>query len=336
MLFLPKPLSMRTLPEALLREDVKGAHKAGRCAVGSYAIYLSSYLFDNRFYIPYAAIERVFKRVAMSKGGFSGRGVFAALSYLVVIYDGGKEKQVYFKREEDVDLFIAAMQEYDLDIKYISKSGEEQRRKERAEKTKKPKVVLSAEGEELARELEAFRLYLEEEPLLFAELSAAARRKRADDRSNPFYKWLALAITLLGAACSIFGIISLIRGGGEFPICFTVFGLALIFLFSGAAVLPTGRNNSIYIRKRYERALSKAEAYAEEYPRLMMPSLYAHPATVTLMKRAVEEGKALSATEALECTKAYLKATDSSVQVEKEEFDLIMQVKPIFLIEGYR
>ena len=34
-------------------------------------------------------VTRVYKRVAMSKGGFSGKGIFATLSYLVVEFDGG-------------------------------------------------------------------------------------------------------------------------------------------------------------------------------------------------------------------------------------------------------
>mgnify|MGYP007103992378 CR=1 FL=1 len=32
-------------------------------------------------------VTRVYKRVAMSKGGFSGKGIFATLSYLVVEFD---------------------------------------------------------------------------------------------------------------------------------------------------------------------------------------------------------------------------------------------------------
>lgn len=39
----------------------------------------------------------------MSSGGFSGKGVFASMAYLVVEYDGGKQKQCNFKDERDVD-----------------------------------------------------------------------------------------------------------------------------------------------------------------------------------------------------------------------------------------
>ena len=52
-------------------------------------------------------VRRVFKRVAMSKGGFTGNGVFGAIPYLVVEYGDGTQKQCTFKREEDVDDLLA-------------------------------------------------------------------------------------------------------------------------------------------------------------------------------------------------------------------------------------
>ena len=47
----------------------------------------------------------------MSKGGFTGKGVFGTLSYLVVVYENGQEKQCNFKHEEDVDRFLAYIEE---------------------------------------------------------------------------------------------------------------------------------------------------------------------------------------------------------------------------------
>ncbi len=52
----------------------------------------------------------------MSKGGFTGKGVFGTLSYLVVVYEDGKEKQCNFKHEEDVDRFVAYIEEKYPDI----------------------------------------------------------------------------------------------------------------------------------------------------------------------------------------------------------------------------
>ena len=47
-----------------------------------------------------------------------------------------------------------------------------------------------------------------------AELSRAAKAKRVNDHTNPAYKWVALAIVIAGAAAMVYGIITLIRGGG--------------------------------------------------------------------------------------------------------------------------
>ena len=52
-------------------------------------------------------MKRIFKRVAMSKGGFTGKGVFRSIPYLVVELDDGTVKQCNFKYENDVDMLIA-------------------------------------------------------------------------------------------------------------------------------------------------------------------------------------------------------------------------------------
>ena len=64
-------------------------------------MYLNSFYIDRKYYIPIPSIQRIFKRIAMRKGGFTGKGVFGTLSYLVVVYENGKEKQCNFKHEYD-------------------------------------------------------------------------------------------------------------------------------------------------------------------------------------------------------------------------------------------
>ena len=103
MIFKPHPLSTSRLPASELEKDRKSCRKIGPCGVGKKAIYLNSFYIDRCYYIPFTAIRRVFKRVAMSKGGFSGRGVFASMPYLVVEYDDGQQKQCNFKYENQVD-----------------------------------------------------------------------------------------------------------------------------------------------------------------------------------------------------------------------------------------
>ena len=84
---------IESLEKEELAQDKKHCRKFGPCGVGEKAIYLNSFYFERRYYIPLTSVKRVFKRVAMSKGGFTGKGLFATIPYLVVEYDNGEEKQ---------------------------------------------------------------------------------------------------------------------------------------------------------------------------------------------------------------------------------------------------
>ena len=103
MIFKPHPLSTSQLPASELEKDRKSCRKVGPCGIGKKAIYLNSFYVDRCYYIPFTAVRRVFKRVAMSKGGFSGKGMFASIPYLVVEYDDGQLQQCNFKYENQVD-----------------------------------------------------------------------------------------------------------------------------------------------------------------------------------------------------------------------------------------
>lgn len=103
----PQRLGNLSLPDMELTEDKKTCRKFGPCGVGKKAIYLNSFYIERRYYVPMKSVKRIFKRIAMSKGGFTGKGAFGTLPYLVVEYDDGKEKQCNFKHEEDVDRPLA-------------------------------------------------------------------------------------------------------------------------------------------------------------------------------------------------------------------------------------
>ena len=87
MLFKPVQLGREALERDVLVQDRKSCKRFGPCGVGEKALYLSSFYRSCRYYLPYGGITRVFKRVAMSKGGYSHKGVFASIPYLVVEYD---------------------------------------------------------------------------------------------------------------------------------------------------------------------------------------------------------------------------------------------------------
>ena len=125
MLFKPAQLGLAHLDSAELEADKKACKKIGPCGVGKKALYLNSFYIDRRYYLPYGSITRVFKRVAMSQGGFTGKGMFASMAYLVVEYDGGKQKQCNFKDERDVDALLDLLAKEQPQIKRLSAAGEQ-------------------------------------------------------------------------------------------------------------------------------------------------------------------------------------------------------------------
>jgi hypothetical protein len=307
--------------------------------VGQKALYLNSFFIDRRYYLPISSVTRVYKRIAMSKGGFSGKGMFASIPYLVVEYDGGKEKQCNFKYEETVDLLLACLQKMHPQIKTVSAAAEQrlaQAAAEQAARDAKLRAALTPERQALADELERQRAFLQQQPELGARLAAASKAKRVNERTNPTYKWAALAIFLLGLAAGIYGLFSLVTNRGDWGGYLTLIGFALVFFFASSNVLPTARNNRKAILAQLAAARAEVETCLAQYPgAFSLPARYAHPIVLARMERVVLEGRAADAGEALDVVKADLKALNNTVQVTQEEYDEVVTVKPMFLIENY-
>lgn len=334
MIFKPHPLSA-ALPAPELETDKTHCEKFGPCGVGKKAIYLNSFFLDRRYYIPFSSIQRVYKRLAMSKGGFTGKGLFASIPYLVVEYDNGKEKQCNFKYEEQVDQLLACLERDHPEIKLVSAAAEKRLAERERERAARKKPDLSPQAQKSLQSLQDAADYLEKRPELALELSQSAKRKRAYLRSNPSYRWVALAITLMGLAALVYGIYLFTQHGG-FAAYFTLFGLGAIFLFSGASVLPTAQNNKGAIMGRAEQAQKAMEGYLSFYHDFPVPARYAHPIVLKRMRQVIEEGRAIRPAEALEAVKKDLKALNSSVEVDQEEYDEVVAIKPMFLNENYQ
>ena len=182
MIFRPAQLGMAKLDRLELEADKKACRKIGPCGVGKKALYLNSFYIDRRYYLPYGSISRVFKRVAMSSGGFTGKGMFASMAYLVVEYDGGKQKQCNFKDERDVDKLLEVLAKEQPQIPLLSEAGEQALQKKEAEKAARKLPELTDEAKHSVTVLRKAKEYLEEKPELAEELSAAERRKRAQLR----------------------------------------------------------------------------------------------------------------------------------------------------------
>ena len=338
MIFKPAQLGLARLDAHELEGDKKACRKIGPCGVGKKALYLNSFYIDRRYYLPYGSITRVFKRVAMSSGGFTGKGMFASMAYLVVEYDGGKQKQCNFKDERDVDALLALLAKEQPQIKLLSAAGEQVLEKKEAEKAARKLPELSKDAQHSLTVLKKAKEYLEAKPEIAEELSAAERRKRAQLKSKPVYKYVALIISLFGVVAAAYGIHSLLTHSGNYGIYFALFGFAAIFLFSSYNMMPTARNNNSAIMKRAEKAEAAMADYLKPYPHgtFPVPGQYAHPVVLKQMMDAVEEGRAVTVPEALEAVKNRLREVNADVQVEQEEYDEIVQIKAMFLNHDYQ
>ncbi len=333
MSFAPVRLGNTVLEAETAAADRKSCRRFGPCGVGEKALYLNDLLIDRHFYVGFGSVRRVFKRVAMSQGGFSGKGAFGSIPYLVVQYDDGQEKQCTFKREEDVDELLAYLGQVHPEIPRLSVGGEQRLAKKAQQEASRYLEELTPQAQSAREELERARKFLSGYPELTAQLAAAAKAKRINEHTNPAYRWVALAIVLAGAAALVYGIISW-RGGSDFGVYFALFGFAAVFFFSGAHVLPTAKNN----RRAVERAWDEAQAamanvLPEDFP---LPARYAHPIVLDRMIRILREGRAQSKEEALDVLKADLRALTADVQVEQEEHDEVVVIKPLFLVSDYQ
>lgn len=176
MILKPVQLGREALERDVLIKDRKSCKRFGPCGVGERALYLGSFYLNCRYYLPYSEITRVYKRVAMSKGGFSHKGIFASIPYLVAEYDGGREKQCTYKHEEQVDQLLACLKQTHPEIRQVSAAAEARLAEREREQAPKPELTEEARRTlEVLKEAEAI---LEKRPDLYLELSKSARAKR--------------------------------------------------------------------------------------------------------------------------------------------------------------
>ena len=334
-MFAPQPICNIKLAPDVLRDDKKHCRKIGPCGIGEKAVYLNSFFIDRRYYVVYADIRRVFKRVAMSKGGFSGKGAFGSIPYLVVLLSNGTEQQCNFKYEEQVDEFLNRIRRTHPEIPTVSEEAEKRLAEERLKEEARYVKDLSPAASAAIGDLKRAKSWLEDQPDIPEELSLAAKKKRSIDRMNPYYRYAALAIFLLALGSLIFGIISLLRHDG-IAIYFVLFGMAFMFYTMSSQVLPTGRNNKRYAEERWLKAVASSAALTAKYEGFPVPPQYAHPASFDRMIRVIREGRAEDINAAWDIMKSDLKAINSDVTVSQTEYDEITAIKPMFLLCEYK
>ncbi len=335
MLFPPRLIGTTPLDDAALAEDRRSCEKLGPCGVGKRAVYMGGRYVDRGFYVVYGDVDRIFKRVAMSRGGFTGKGLFGAMAYLVVRLRDGREKQSYFKREDEVDRLLGIIAREHPEIPTHSEAAERRLREAEAAERARYLDELSPEASAAADELRAAREKLERRRALCDRLAFAARQKRVIDGVSPTYRFAAAAIFLLSVAAAALGV-WLLQRGQERAEPVAAFGFALIFLVISARVMPTGRSNRRYAQRQWDAALADARAMTAEAGGIPVPPQYAHPIVLERMIRVLREGRATSVAEAYEVMKADLRALNADVTVSQKEYDEVVTVKPLFLLCDYR
>ena len=157
-----------------------------------------------------------------------------------------------------------------------------------------------------------------------------------DQFTHPAYKWAAAAIFAMALVATAYGFHSWMSGTGDSGLYILMVGFSALFFFSSSRVLPTARMNRKAIAASLDKTRAELADYLSAYPGFPLPERYAHPFTVARMIRSVREGRSETVEEAFEDMKAVLKAMNSSVTVNQAEYDEIVAIKPIFLLENYQ
>lgn len=333
MIISPAPLGGKSLPRELLESDKKNCLKFGPCGVGKEALYLGGRFIDRRYYLPWREVKRVFKRVAMSRGGFSGKGIFGSMAFLVVQF-GGKEKECPFKFEGDVDKLLAAVEREHPDIPTHSRAAEKKLAAAEAEERSRYLSELSPRAEAAVEELKKAGKVLEGRASLSEALVSAAKQKRVVDALKPSYRVLGAAAAALGVLAMLWGAWGLLRHD-SWAVYFLIGGGAVFLFALSSNTIPSKWNSRQKAQADWDEAVAAMEGYLSEgaFP---LPARYAHPVVLRRMIRAIREGKAETPEDALTVVKEELRALNSSVTVSQREHDEVVAVKPLFLVSDYQ
>ncbi len=298
MIVAPTRLGNTPLSRETLAEDKKQCLKIGPVGIGGRALYTNSFYISRCYYTCWQDIRRVFKRVAMSKGGFTGKGIFATTPYLVVQRSDGTEQQCNFKIEAEVDEVLEEIHKKHPEIPVYSAESEKKLRKAKAEQEARYLKKLPENALETIQELERAKAYLQKDERFSKLIVFAAKQKRSLDGTKTSLKTLAALIDA--------GSVVLIAAG-------------------------------LYLRQAdWEEALRQMKGYIDKEDAFPVPPQYAHPVVLDRMIRIVREGRAADAEGALETVKKDLKALNSSVTVSQQEYDEVVTIKPLFIVSDYQ
>lgn len=336
MIFAPRKYGNTPLSRQVLAEDKKSCIKVGPVGLGKRALYSNSFYISRYYYTCWTDIRRVFKRVAMSKGGFSGKGVFASIPYLVIQKTDGTEQQCNFKVEDQVDQILKWVKENHPEIPIYSLESEQKLKRAQAEQEAKYLKELPREAEDTVRTLESAKALLEKDDRYSRMLVYAAKQKRSVDGAKTSLKTLAALIDIGSLALILGGLYIRFAKGHTEGFYAVAFGAAFIISVAASQILPTPRRNKRTVQADWEEALSQMRTYLKDPDGFPVPVQYAHPIVLERMIRAVREGRATTPDEALDVVRKDLKALNNTVKVSQQEYDEVVTVKPMFIVCDYQ
>ena len=323
------------MPAGELKADKRAARRIGPVGMGRRALYLNSFYISRMYYVLWTDIRRVYKLVAMSKGGFTGIGAFGSMSYLVVELRDGRSKRCQIKYENQTDQAIAWIAEHHPEIPTVSVTAQRKLDQKKLEESRKKKPELEEEAQKSIDLLEDAKRYLEEKPELYTALSRKAGKKRVQQMVPASSRALGIAVFAAAAALLAAGIPMTVQRHPA-GIYMIMFGAAFLCFSMMGNLLPIGRNSPRRIEREWEDAVEACQSYISRRESFPVPARYAHPVVLERMIRVIREGRAKDPEQALAIVGEDLKKLNRSVKVSQEEYDEVVAVKPMFLVSGYR
>ena len=277
MIVAPTRLGNTPLSRETLAEDKKQCLKIGPVGVGGRALYTNSFYISRCYYTCWQDIRRVFKRVAMSKGGFTGKGLFATTPYLVVQRSDGTEQQCNFKIEAEVDEVLEEIHKKHPEIPVYSAESEKKLRKAKAEQEARYLKKLPENALETIQELERAKAYLQKDERFSKLIVFAAKQKRSLDGTKTSLKTLAALIDAGSAVLIAAGLYLRLMKGNSMGIYLALFGGAFILSVAASQILPTPHRNRKTAQADWEEALRQMKGYIDKEDAFPVPPQYAHP-----------------------------------------------------------
>lgn len=354
----PRLVGLTPLDPQILHQDRKSCQKIGPLGLGDRALYLNQWILDRAAYVAYEDLTRAYKRVAMSKGAYTKKGVFATLSYLVLVLTTGKTVVTRLKYETDVDAFLLALKERCPDLPTVYEktvaptegagvAAEEagvatEEARTFAEKAVAPTSRETTVSEEdlspLARktllQLRKAKNFLEDDPSWANRLVYRAKEVRRLSQLPQTYYYGGLAVGALALVLTGAGVWGRIHQL-TWTLYLILLGASLLVFVIASQVLRTGPFHRARAEAAWEEAVAQMADFLQGFGKgFPLPPTLAHPLVLVWMERTVLSNSANTPAQALQLVMASLQAMDASVTVSEVTYQEVTTIKPLFLVSG--